>query len=463
MTIDAIVFRCMPYHPSIFKAYDIRGVYPTELDEEVARRLGRAFVTLLKPKTVAVGWDVRTSSPTLRDALVSGLTEQGANVTLLDICSTDSFYFAVAHGKFAAGIMVSASHNPAQYNGFKMVSANAEPLSGDFGIPQLKALVETNRFTPAPRTGKVQTRPNVIAEFATAVRQQLDLSQITSTKVVMDTGNGVGGLIVPHVFAGLPLHITPLCFPPDGRFPNHQANPLLAENRRDLEAAVRRERADLGIAWDADTDRCFFVDEQANFIPGDFITALLAGETLDRTGGGAVVYDLRASRCVRDTILAHGGTPVICRVGHSYIKAKMREISAVFGGEVTGHYYYRFAGSYLDNGWIPALQMLMLRSRSGGRMSELFADLHSRYHMSGELNFTVADKAGALADLEQRYRSQAARVGHLDGLTIETKNFWFNVRPSNTEPLLRLNVEADNAERLAEVQQQLTELITAGK
>ena len=449
----------MGYDPSIFKAYDIRGVYPTELDEDLANRLGRAVVAHLKASAVAVGWDVRESSPSLRDALVSGLTEQGVDAVLLGVCSTDSFYFAVAHWNFGAGVMVSASHNPAAYNGFKLVRANAEPLSGESGIPQLQALVEANRFTAAKRRGKIRTQPKVIAEFAAAVRQQVDLNHITSSHVVMDAGNGVGGLIAPHVFAGLPLTITPLCFTPDGRFPNHQANPLLPENRRDLEAAVRREHADLGIAWDADTDRCFFVDEQANFIPGDFVTALLAGETLDRTGGGAVVYDLRASRCVPDTIRQHGGTPVVSRVGHSFIKAKMRQLNAVFGGEVTGHYYYRFAGSYLDNGWIPALQLLALRSRSGKPLSALFADFKLRYHMSGELNFTVDHKDSVIAGLERRYGTSAQRIDHLDGLTIEGKDYWFNVRPSNTEPLLRLNIEADTAERLSLARQELSSFI----
>ena len=454
----------MPYDPRIFKAYDIRGVYPTELDEDVAQRLGRAIAVWRHASgPVAVSWDVRTSSPALSDAVVQGLTAQGVDVVRLGVCSTDSFYFAVCRYGFGTGVMVSASHNPAQYNGFKLVAAHAAPIAETSGLRQLQAAVERNEFPAPPRRGKVTEQPGVISAFAAEVRAAVDLAAIKPLRVVMDAGNGVGGLVAPEVFAGLPLQITPLCFIPDGRFPNHQANPLLPQNRRDLEEAVRQQRADLGIAWDADTDRCFFVDERAEFIPGDFVTATLAAETLDRTGGGTVVYDLRASRCVPDTVTQHGGNAVVCRVGHSFIKAKMRELSAVFGGEVTGHYYYRFAGSYLDNGWIPALQMLTLLSRRGCRMSELFAELKSRYHISGELNFTVADKEKVLAGLERRYRADATRVDHLDGLTVATKDFWFNVRPSNTEPLLRLNIEAVTAERLAVVRDQLTELITTQK
>ncbi|TSC75646.1 MAG: phosphomannomutase [Parcubacteria group bacterium Gr01-1014_31] len=449
----------MSYNPAIFKAYDIRGVYPTELDEDLAQRLGRALVTHLRVPTVAVGWDVRESGPKLRDALVSGITAQGADAILLGVCSTDSFYFAVTRYGFAAGVMVSASHNPAQYNGFKIVGARAAALSGDSGIPELKQLVAANHFPAVRQRGTVREQPGVIPGFAAAVRAMVKVADITPLKVVMDTGNGSGGLIAPSVFDGLPLRITPLCFAPDGRFPNHQANPLLPENRVHWEAAVREQHADLGIAWDADTDRVFFLDEQARFIPGDFVTALLAGETLDATGGGHVVYDLRASRCVPDTVRAHGGTPVVCRVGHSFIKAKMRELDGVFGGEITGHYYYRFSGAYLDNGWIPALQMITLRSRRGKPLSEMFSELAARYHISGEHNYTVADPDEILAKLEAHYGRGARRVDHLDGLTIERDDFWFNVRKSNTEPLLRLNLEATSAERLPGALAEVAEFI----
>lgn len=452
----------MPFSPSIFKAYDIRGVYPQEIDEDLAYRLGRAFVTYLGVREVAVAWDARISGPALRAALIKGITEQGADVVELGICGTDSFYFAVCHYSYAAGLMVTASHNPAKYNGFKMVRANAEPLSGDRGIPELKELVERNEFTAAARPGTVRPQPGVIDAFAQAVRAEVDLAQIKPLNVVMDAGNGVGGLIAPKVFAGLPLQVTQLCFEPDGTFPNHQANPLLPENRRDLEAAVREQGADLGIAWDADTDRCFFVDEQANFISGDFITAKLAAETLQRTGPGAVVYDLRASRCVPDAVKALGGTPLVSRVGHAFIKARLREVDGVFGGEVTGHYYYRFAGSYLDNGWIPALQMLALRSREGRPMSAIFADIASRYHITGEHNFTVRDPDGLFKRLEEHYRATAKRIDHLDGLTVEADGFWFNARKSNTEPLVRLNLEADSPILLAQQQRELETLITAG-
>lgn len=451
----------MPYHPSIFKAYDIRGVYPTELDEDLAVRLGRAVVRHLRVTTVAVGWDVRPSSPSLRDALVSGITAQGAAAVLLGVCSTDSFYFAVARYGYAAGVMVSASHNPAQYNGFKLVGEQAVPLSGDAGLTELKTLVAANQFSAAVVRGTVREQPNAIRDFAAAVRAMVDLSSITPLKVVMDAGNGVGGLIAPHVFAGLPLRITPLCFVPDGRFPNHQANPLLPENRRDLEAAVRQQQADLGIAWDADADRCFFVDETGTFVPGDFVTALLAADVLDRSRGGAVVYDLRASRCVPDTVRQHGGTPVVSRVGHSFIKAKMREHRAVFGGEVTGHYYYQFAGSFLDNGFLPALQVLATLSRRGGKMSELFADYHARYHISGERNYVVPDPDAALGRLEARYRATASRLDHLDGLSVELPAYWFNVRKSNTEPLLRLNLEAVSRDQLALALEELGATIAA--
>ncbi len=452
----------MPYNPSIFKAYDIRGVYPTELDEDVAERLGRAVAGHFGVRTVAVGWDVRTSSPVLRQAVIAGLTAQGVDVVTLGVCSSDAFYFAVAQYRFPAGMMVTASHNPAEFNGFKIVRENAAPVSEASGLSELKTLVERDRFTASPHPGTVRDLPGVLDDFAAAVRAAVDWRQIKPLRVVMDAGNGVGGLIAPKVFAGLPLEIIPLCFTPDGRFPNHQANPLLPENRRDLEAAVREKQADLGIAWDADTDRCFFVDERAEFIPGDFVTARLAALTLLENGGGTVVYDLRASHCVPDTTRQHGGTPVVSRVGHAFIKAKMRELDAVFGGEVTGHYYYRFAGSYLDNGWIPALQMLLLRSRSGKTLRQLFAPLRERYHISGELNFRVADTGAVLAALEQRHGPTARRIGHLDGLTIEADGYWFNARPSNTEPLLRVNIEAQTAALLAKVRQELREQIPVG-
>ncbi|MDD5109940.1 MAG: phosphomannomutase/phosphoglucomutase [Patescibacteria group bacterium] len=452
----------MGYSPAIFKAYDIRGVYPTEVDEDVAYRLGRAIATFLKVRTVAVGWDVRQSSLSLRDAITRGLTDQGADVVHLGLVSSDSFYYAVSRYGFDAGVAVTASHNPAQYNGFKVVRANAAPVSGDTGIRDLQRLVKDNRFPKAKRTGTVREQSHVLDDFAAAVRAYCDIAAIKPFRVVMDTGNGMGGLIAPKIFAGLPLEIIPLCFEPDGSFPNHQANPLLPENRRHWEEEVRRQHADLGIAWDADTDRVFFLDEKVRFIPGDYVTALLAGATLDRCGGGAVVYDLRASHGVPDEVRKHGGTPHICRVGHSFIKELMRKLHAVFAGEVTGHYYYQFADSYLDNGWIPALQLLAMLSRSGGKMSELFAPLYARYHISGEHNFTVHDKAAMLQRLEEHYRPVTKRVDHLDGLTIEAKDFWFNVRPSNTEPLLRLNMEADSQSLLAKVQHELTELIEAG-
>ncbi len=451
----------MGFSPSIFKAYDIRGVYPVDLDEDLAYRLGRAFVTYLGVREVAVAWDARISGPALRAALIRGITEQGADAVELGVCGTDSFYFAVCHFGLAGGVMVTASHNPAQYNGFKLVRANAEPLSGDRGIPQLKELVERNQFSVSARNGSVRQQSDVIDRFADAVRAEVDLTQIKPLKVVMDAGNGVGGLVAPKVFAGLPLTVTALCFEPDGRFPNHQANPILPENRRDLEAAVREQGADLGIAWDADTDRCFFVDEGVNFIPGDFVTAKLAAETLQRTGKGTVVYDLRASRCVPDTVRAHGGTPLMWRVGHAFMKAKMREVDGVFGGEVTGHYYYRFANSYLDNGWIPALQMLALRSREQRPLSAIFADLAARYHITGEINFTVRDPDGLLQRLEERYRGTARRIEHLDGLSVQAEGFWFNVRKSNTEPLVRLNLEADTPALLQQRRQELEALITA--
>jgi phosphomannomutase len=428
-------------NPSIFKAYDVRGIYPTELNEQDFRAIGRAFVAYLKARRICVGRDMRTSSPSLSAAFIAGAREQGADVVDLGMISTDMIYYAVGTEDVDGGAQITASHNPKQYNGCKMVGRGNIPLSGDKGISDIRDMIAASQI-PAPASvpgGHTQLR--ILEGYTKHVLGFIDPSVIKPFRVILDAGCGMAGLVAPELFKSLPCKVDRLCFDIDGSFPTHEANPLIEENRRDIVAKVRAERAEVGIAWDGDADRCFFIDEDGEFISGDFVTALLGQAFLLKDPGATIVYDLRASHAVKDVAAAHGGKAVMNRVGHAFFKASMRELNAVFGGEVTGHYYFR-DNFYCDNGFIPALLMLELMSKTNKSLKQLLEPLRQKYFISGEINTkmpSMEKMQDRINAIEARYRD--AKTFKLDGLSVEYPDWHFNVRPSNTEPLLRLNLE----------------------
>ncbi len=427
----------MQVDPSIFKAYDIRGVYPDSLNEEVAYAVGRAFVALLACEEVVVGRDMRLSSPAIKEHLIRGLTEQGADVVDIGMVGTDQYYYACATlGR--PGLMVTASHNPPQYCGFKMVRNMPYLLSGDSGIQDLRHLVEEEGWGEPSRSGEVRTQ-DVSQGFIDKVLELVDPAQIKPLKVVADTGNGMVGPILQQVYDRLPVELIGMYLDPDGSLPNHGLDPMQPENRADLERRVIEEGADIGFAFDGDGDRFFIVDDRGHFVPGDFVTALMGCYMLERDPGGKVVYDVRCSWAVPDLIKQAGGTPLIERVGHSFLKPRIFEEGAVYAGELSGHYYFReFYGA--DSGIVPSLVMLEMLSKRGVKLSELLAPLECKYFLSSEINSRVDDPLAKIEALAQRYGDGA--IERIDGITISFDDWHFNVRPSNTEPLLRLNLEA---------------------
>ncbi len=432
----------MQIDETIFKAYDVRGLYPGEINEVVARQIGRGFVAYLGAKEIGVSRDMRVSSPTIAAAFIEGAREQGANVIDFGMMATDMMYFAVATGQLEGGAQITASHNPGKYNGIKMVRAGALPLSGDAGIGDIRDMIANDRIPPvASRPGALSTR-NVLDAYVEKVMSFVDVSAIKPFKVVLDAGSGMAGLVAPKLFDRLPCQTTRLCFTIDGTFPNHEANPLIEENRADITAEVVRQGADVGIAWDGDADRCFFIDGSGEFISGDFITALLAEAFLLKHPGSTIIYDLRASHAVRDTTARLGGRSLMNRVGHAFIKRRMRDDDGIFGGEVTGHYYFRDF-FYADNGFIPALLLLELMSKKNMTLRELLAPFRDRYFISGEINTklrSMDEVPARLSAILARYSD--ATVATLDGVSVDYPDWHFNVRASNTEPLLRLNLEA---------------------
>jgi phosphomannomutase len=445
--------------PDIFKAYDVRGVYPSELDEETARAIGAAFIVYLKATRIALGRDMRLSSPALGASFIEGATSQGADVVDYGMIATDMLYFAVARNGHDGGVQITASHNPKQYNGMKLVRQEAFPLSGDAGISDIRDMLANDRVpAPASRRGQVTTS-TVIGPYVDHVMSFIDPSIIRPFNVVLDAGSGMGGLVAPKLFDRLPCRTTRLCFEIDGRFPGHEANPLVEENRRDIVERVRAEKADIGIAWDGDADRCFFIDGAGEFIPGDFITALLAEAFLLKHPGSTIIYDLRASHAVKDIVASHGATALMNRVGHAFFKRRMRETDAIFGGEVTGHYYFR-DNFYADNGFIPALLILELMSRQGKTLHELLAPLREKYFISGEINTKLAHMDHVQAKLDEIAKKYAdGKQMTLDGLSVEYSDWHFNVRPSNTEPLLRLNLEATTPAMMAQKRDEVLAVI----
>ncbi|MCA0354232.1 MAG: phosphomannomutase/phosphoglucomutase [Chloroflexi bacterium] len=431
----------MQVNPGIFKAYDIRGIYPSELNEDVAFLIGRAFASFLQAETVVVGRDMRTSGPSIFDAVTRGLMHQGADVINIGMVSTDQYYFACTKLGLP-GMMVTASHNPKQYNGFKMVKKMPQLLSGDAGIQDLRKLVESEAFAEPTRQGSM-SELDLSEEFIESVLQLIDVASLKPLKVIADTGNGMVGPILQRVYERLPVELIGLYLDPDGTLPNHGLDPLQPENRAELEARVVSENADVGFAFDGDGDRFFAIDNRGQFISGDFMTALMGQYFLEKHPGAKILYDVRASWAVPELIGAAGGVPLMERVGHAFIKARMSNEGAIFAGEVTGHYYFGDF-NYADSGVIPSLIILEMLSKKGKTLSELLAPLEATYFISGEINTKVADVKAVLATLAEKYSD--AEQHTMDGLSVNYPDWHFNVRGSNTEPLLRLNLEARSKE-----------------
>jgi phosphomannomutase len=449
---------------SIVKAYDVRGVVPDQWDEDVARALGAAFAEFVSAEsgasTVVTAHDMRESSVPLSRAFAEGVISRGVDVIEAGLGSTDLLYFA-AGSLDVPGAMFTASHNPAQYNGIKMCRAGAAPIGQESGLAQIRETAERDSYDREPgRVGQVSSR-DLLAEYAAHLRSLVDLSGIRPLKVVVDAGNGMGGHTVPVVLDGLPLDVVPLYFELDGSFPNHEANPLDPANLVDLQAAVREHGADLGLAFDGDADRVFVVDERGAAVPPSAITALVAVRELAKGRGTTIIHNLITSRAVPEIVREHGGEPVRTRVGHSFIKAEMARTDAVFGGEHSAHYYFRDFWR-ADTGMLAAMHVLAALGEQSRPLSEL-AGAYSRYAASGEINSTVADAADRTAAVRKAYEeTEGVTVDELDGLTVTLPDgAWFNLRASNTEPLLRLNVEAPDAARMAELRDRVLELVRA--
>ena len=431
--------------PGIFKAYDIRGIYGSEMDGDTAYLLGRAFARVLadirdKPTAdlrVGLGRDMRIQAPEMAGRLCDGLVAEGCSVLDAGMVGTEMLYFLVGSRDLDGGAMVTASHNPKAYTGVKLVREGALAFSGDAGIDEVREAIE--RGLPAPAGGGSVERIDVYGEFHEHALRSIDASAVRPLRVVLDGGHGMAGPMVGPLLERLGIDATETCWQPDGEFPEHEPNPLLPENRRFIIDRVLSAGADLGIAWDGDADRCFFIDDRGEFVDGDFLTTLLAAQVLRREPGASILYDVRASRAVPDTVARLGGTAHVNRVGHAFFKLGMREHGGAFGGEVSGHYYFREFWS-ADSGTLPALLILELLSNETRKLSELVAELRERYFISGEINSEVADQEAKMQQIADAH--PGADVSWLDGVSVDYPDWHFNVRPSNTEPLLRLNLES---------------------
>jgi phosphomannomutase len=466
--------------PKVFKAYDVRGIYPSELDEEGAYTIGRAYVEHFEPRRIAVGRDMRLSSPAMTAAVIRGAADAGAEVLDLGLVGTEMVYFAVGELGLDGGIAVTASHNPKEYTGMKIVRRGALPVGGESGLLEIRdralrlhaAGGPPGSPEPPPLLRSADRRlrregqtPGQVREydvwpaFVERVLSFVDLEAIRPLRIVVDAANGMAGVMLPPILERLPIEAVRCYFEPDGNFPNHQPNPLLPENREFIIQKTLEEGADFGVAFDGDADRCFFVDDTGEFVPGDFVTALLAELILEKHPGEKVIYDVRASWAVPETIKRAGGVPIVNRVGHAFIKHRMRQENAVFAGEVSGHYYFRDF-SQADSGVIPFLLMLELVSRRGKRLSEILRPYRERYFITGELNTPVPDIAVKLQELKERFGPEGT-VSHLDGISVDATDWHMNVRPSNTEPLLRLNLEARTPELMERKRDEVLAVIRA--
>ncbi|MDX3215695.1 phosphomannomutase/phosphoglucomutase [Streptomyces sp. ME02-6991-2B] len=446
----------------LVKAYDVRGVVPDQWGEPLAELFGAAFVTVTGADAIVTGHDMRPSSPGLSRAFARGAASRGAKVTEIGLCSTDQLYFA--SGKLGLpGAMFTASHNPARYNGIKMCRAGAAPVGQDTGLAEIRRLVEQWSETGLPAsdtTPGTVTQRDMLADYAAHLRTLVDLGSIRQLKVVVDAGNGMGGHTVPTVFDGLPVELVPMYFELDGTFPNHEANPLDPKNIVDLQEKVRETGADIGIAFDGDADRCFVVDERGEPVSPSAITALVAARELAKHPGSSIIHNLITSWTVPEVVKEHGGTPVRTRVGHSFIKQEMARTGAVFGGEHSAHYYFRDFWN-ADTGMLAALHVLAALGGQDGTLSALVAE-YDRYAASGEINTAVDDQAGRTAAVRAAYADRPGiTTDELDGLTVTGDGWWFNLRPSNTEPLLRLNVEARDTELMAATRDEVLAIVRA--
>ena len=442
--------------PNIFSAYDIRGISGQNMNDEVAYRIGRAAAHYLQVPEIAVGRDMRLSSPQLAAAIIRGIIDSGVDAIDLGLTTTDELYFAVGNFNYPAGIMVTASHNPAEYNGMKLCRAQAVPISQATGLADIRDLAVQGNFVEPEQKGRVIQR-NVLDDYVQHVLSFIDTSKIKPLKVVIDAGNGMAGMAIPHVFQYLPCTLIPLYFELDGSFPNHPASPIEPQNMVDLQNKVRDANADLGAAFDGDADRMFLVDEHGNLVDSSMVTAIVSESLLHKHPGASILYNLIVSKSVPDLISRLGGKAVRTRVGHSFIKAEMRKTNAIFGGEHSGHFYFR-DNWYADSGLIAFLVALELVSIEGKPLSELLVPL-DQWVRSGEINSRVSDVQGKLKGIEQRYGQDARAVDHMDGITVEYEDWWFNVRPSNTEPMLRLNVEAKDSALMEQKRDELLAFI----
>ena len=436
----------MKIHAGIFKAYDIRGVYPEQLNKELAYRLGRAYALFIqgenpgKKFTFGVGWDMRSSSPELLQGLTAGLTDQGANVVRFGLVATPTFYFGVAKNGYDGGVMITASHNPKEYNGFKMVRSESRPISGDNGIEEIRELVIKNEFSAAEK-GTTSDKNDIVVDQIQNDLTFIDLQKLKPFTIVADPANAMAALYVEEVMKHIPGKLIKMNFELDGTFPAHQADPLQDETLVELKKRVLAEKADLGLGLDGDGDRIFFIDNTGQTIPPEIVRGLIAQEFLKEHPGATICYDIRPGKITKDMIEAAGGVPVLTRVGHSFIKQVMLEHNAVFAGESSGHFFAKMEFGYFEVPVIVLLKLLQLMSEAGKPVSEIIAP-YKKYHQSGEINSGVEDKQGKMKELAAKYEKDALSVSWMDGVTVEFPDFWFNVRASNTEPLLRLNLEA---------------------
>jgi phosphomannomutase len=446
----------------IYKAYDVRGVYPTEINEEVAYRTGRAFAELIKGEnrgkllTIAVGQDMRTSSLSLFENVVRGVTDQGVNVFDIGLVSTPTFYFGVSFYGYDAGLQVSASHNPSKYNGFKMTRAGAVPVSGDTGIMKVRDMVVENQFPEVKEKGTISKREGVLEDQIKFALGYAEVNKIKPFKVVIDSANGMGGPLMEELFKHLPCELIKLYFELDGNFPNHEADPLKDENNKDLQAKVLAVDADLGVALDGDADRIFFIDNKGNTVEPAIMRGILAKIFLQDNPGSNICYDIRPGQITIDMIKQYGGEPVVTRVGHSLIKEKMREVDSVFSGESSGHFFLKMPHGSFEVPEIMLLKVLQELSESGQTMSEYIAPLQKYFH-SGEINFSVEDKEAVFARLKEKYGANLQY--DFDGLSFTWPDWWFNVRASNTENKIRLNLESRSAGLMKEKTEEVSKLI----
>ena len=449
----------MGQYSKIFMSYDIRGIVPDELDETVAEAIGAAFARLTGAASIATMHDMRTSSPLLAEGFGRGAAAQGADVIAGGLGSTDMLYYA-SGSLGIPGAMITASHNPPKYNGIKLCRSGARPVGKDTGLAELQEAAERGVPAHQGRAGTVTGR-DLLPGYAGFLRSLVDVAGIRPLKVAVDAGNGMAGHTVPRVLAGLPVEVVPLFFELDGTFPNHEANPIEPANLADLQRAVLEHRADVGLAFDGDADRCFVVDERAQIVSPSVLTALIAARELAREPGATVIHNLITSRAVPEIITEHGGKPVRTRVGHSFIKARMAETGAVFGGEHSGHFYFRDFW-FADSGMLAALHLLAALGTQEAPLSQLLAR-YSRYAASGEINSEVSDQRAATEAVRQAFAGRPGiTMEDMDGLTMTSQDWWFNVRPSGTEPLLRLNVEASDEPTLAAVRDEVLHIVRGG-